>query len=85
MKTFKGIQTYGFFELGADTQFANSLYSTLEGDDRISEDSVITIDLIRRESGLPIPLGLKHCSYHQLAENIKLITKALFKHLNLEA
>lgn len=84
MKTLKGIHAYGFFDLGADAQFAESLYHSLEGDDRISEDSVITVDLIRRESGLPIPLGLKHCSYYQLAENIKLITKALFKHLNLE-
>jgi len=49
----------------------------------VNEDSVITIDLIKRENQIPYPQKLRHCSYAQLAENIKIITKELFKQLNL--
>jgi hypothetical protein len=84
MKTGKGIQTYGFFQLGADKDFAQHLYNLLAGSPEVFLDSVITIDLVKREAGIPYPLGLKHCSYDQLSANIKLITKELFKQLNLE-
>lgn len=83
MKTCKGIETYGCFNLGKDEQFARSLFDGLLGDDKVNEDSVITIDLIKRENQIPYPQKLRHCSYAQLAENIKIITKELFKQLNL--
>ncbi|MET1056595.1 MAG: hypothetical protein ABWY16_14900 [Pedobacter sp.] len=84
MKTAKDIETYGCFMLGPNEQFARALYSALQGDDEISLNSVMTIDLIRRENGIPFPLKLRHCNYDQLASNVKLITKELFKQLNLE-
>lgn len=84
MKTCKGIATYGCFTLGNDQQLARTLYNSLEGDQQVSANSVITIDLIKREHGIPFPLDLRHCSYEQLAVNVQLITKELFKHLNLE-
>jgi hypothetical protein len=84
MKTFKGIETYGCFAVGRDEQFARTLYSSLEGGDQVSENSVITIDFIRRENGVPYPLALRHCSYDQLSENVRRITRELFIRLNLE-
>ena len=84
MKTLKGIETYGCFHLGHDEAFARKLYASLIADDEVSRDSVITIDLIKREDHVPFPQGLRHCSYEQLALNVQLITKEVFKHLNLE-
>ena len=84
MKTLRGLETYGCFSLGNDEQFAAALYGSLEGDEEILPDSVITIDLVKRENGLLFPLGLRHCNYEQLAENVKIITKGIFKRLNLQ-
>lgn len=84
MKTSKGIATYGCFNLGNDEQFARTLYASLRGNEQVSVDSVITIDLIKWEQGIPFPLDLRHCSYEQLAVNVQVITKDLFKYLNLE-
>jgi len=84
MKTLKGVETYGCFNLGVDEGFAASLYASLQGNEEVLPDSVITIDLVRREKGLLFPLGLKHSNYEQLAENVKIITRELFKKLNLE-
>jgi|SRR5690349_6997752 len=84
IKTLKGMETYGCFPLGRDEGFAKSVFGLLQGEDLIFPSSVITVDLIKREKDVPFPLGLRHCNYEQLAYNVKLITKELFKHLNLE-
>lgn len=84
MKTVSGIETYGRFEIGQDTQFALGVFDELEGSNEVSPDSVMTVDLIKRENGVPFPLALKHCTLVQLGENVKRISKELFKHLNLE-
>jgi hypothetical protein len=84
MKTSRGIETYACFNLGNDKEFALSLFASLHGAELISKDSIITIDLVKREKGLLFPLSLQHCSYEQLSENVKIITRELFKKLNLE-
>ena len=85
MKTLKGLETYGCFKLGTDAALATTLFASLQGDEEVMIDSLITIDLVKRENGLLFPLELRHCSYGQLAENVKIITRELFKKLNLEA
>lgn len=84
MKTLNGLETYGCFDLGTNEEFARSLYTSLHGSKDISPDSVITIDLVKRENGLLFPLAIRHCNYHQLAEDVKIITRELFKRLILE-
>lgn len=84
MKTCKGIETYGCFDIGQDTRFARELFDSLQGSKEVTPDSVMTVDLIKRKNGIPYPLDLKHCSLAQLGENVKQISKELFKHLNLE-
>lgn len=84
MRTSKGMETYGYFTLGDSESFATNLYKLMVGDEEIAIDSVITIDLIRRHNGVPFIIKLRHCTYDQLATNVKVITKELFKQLNLE-
>lgn len=84
MRTLIGMETYGCFSLGEDEGFARSVFGLMQGEDLVFPSAVITIDLIKRENGVPFPLGLRHCSYEQLGCNVKVITKELFKQLNLE-
>jgi len=84
MKTCKVIESYGCFSIGTDVKFALELFNTLHGDPQVSPDSVMTVDLVKREKGIPFPLALKHCTLDQLGENVKQITKELFKRVNLE-
>jgi hypothetical protein len=84
MKTLRGVETYGCFSVGTDEKFAADLYDSLEGNEEVLPDSVITIDLVKRENGLLFPLRLRHCSYDQLANNVKIITKELFKRMILK-
>jgi hypothetical protein len=84
MKTCKGIKCYGCFDIGNDPKFALELFDTLEGNKAVSSESVMTIGLVKRENRIPYPLALRHCTLDQLGENVKLITKELFKQVNLE-
>ena len=84
MKTCNGIETYGCFNVGQDCQFAQELFGSLDGAEEVSPEAVMTVDLVKREEGILYPLALKHCSLEQLGENVKQISKELFKHLNLK-
>jgi hypothetical protein len=84
MKTCKGIECYGCFDIGQDLKFAVTLFDALEGDKEVSPESVMTIELAKRKNGIPYPIALKHCTLDQLGENVKRITKELFKRINLE-
>lgn len=84
MKTLHGLECYGSFLIGGDEAFAKNLYWSLQGDDQLKTNSVITIELIIRENAIPLTLALRHCSYDQLGCNIKIITREVFKQLNLE-
>lgn len=84
MKRCKGIETYGCFDIGGDLNFALELFDSLEGSKQVSPESVMTVDLVKREHGIPYPLALKHCTLEQLGTNVKHITKELFKRVNLE-
>lgn len=83
MKTLKGIAEYGCFPIGSDEAFASNLFSLFEGTGEISKGSTITMDLVKWKDGIPCPMMLIHCTQEQLAVNIKLITRELFKHYNL--
>ena len=85
MKACKGIKCYGCFDIGNDQKFALELFDVLEGNKAVSSESVMTIDLVKRENGIPYPLALKHCTLDQLGENVKRMTKELFKQVYLEA
>ena len=84
MRTLKGIEEYGCFSIGEDAEFAKNLYALLGGNSELTPDLLITIDLVKWENAVPHPIGILHCNCEQLAENVKIITKELFKQINLE-
>ncbi|ACU05096.1 MULTISPECIES: hypothetical protein [Pedobacter] len=84
MKTLKGLETYASFYLGVDQQFAERIFGLMRGEREIMENSVISMDLTKRQDGIPYPISILHCNWEHLAYNTKIITKEVFKELNLE-
>jgi hypothetical protein len=84
LKTLNSFETYGCFFLGEDQKFAENTFNLLLGEDNVSEQSVISLDLTKQEEGIALPVKIKHCTLEQLAVNVKVITKEVFKELNLE-
>ena len=84
MKTAKGLFTYASFYLGSDQKFAKRLFDLMQGEKEIKENSVISMDLTKRQEGIPYPVSILHCNWEHLAHNTKIITKEVFKELNLE-
>lgn len=84
MKTVKGLETYASFYLGSNQKFAKTIFDMMKGDREIKENSVISMDLTKRQDGIPYPLSILHCNWEHLAYNTQIITKEVFKELNLE-
>ena len=79
------MQEIGNFFLGADADFARSVFDNLEGDLTSKEDALIRIDLEEKEEGiLPVRLKSIRCTLNQYAENCKIITRDVFKFFILE-
>ncbi|GGH27805.1 hypothetical protein FAZ19_19280 [Sphingobacterium alkalisoli] len=84
MKTLKGLETYASFYLGTDQLFATRLFNMMQGEREIMKNAIITVDLTKKEDGIPFTLAALYCNCEHLAYNIKIITKEIFKKLNLE-
>lgn len=74
---------YGTFQLGYDKCFAVNLFISLRGSPNRRADSVINAALVKRVQDKIEVLANIHCSYLQLGDNMKTITRELFKQLNL--
>ena len=84
IKTTDGYETYGRFMLGKNREFAYDVFNKLQGEDMPDETSVLSIDMIELKNGLPLNLKLISCTLDQLAQNVKIITKEIFKAYNLK-
>ncbi|PTS93089.1 hypothetical protein DBR11_25930 [Pedobacter sp. HMWF019] len=84
IKTTKGLETYACFYLGTNEKFAKRLFDEMQGEREIKENSVISMDLLKRHKGIPYPMSILHCNWEHVAHNTKIITKEIFKELNLE-
>lgn len=83
LKTANGHTTVGCFYMGNDSGFAEKTFQMLSGDDNISESTVLCIELTSLIDELSLPLTIKHCTLDELATNIQVLARELFKHLNL--
>ena len=78
-----GLETFGKFNLGADSKIATEIFGKLKGDDQVSETTKLTMDLTEEADAIPLTLALIHCTLEELSMNTKTITKELFKLLHL--
>ncbi len=84
IKSDKDFQTYGKFFLGSNRKFADNIFKKLKGNKKISDASVLYIELMETNNELPINIHLMSCTLDELSENCKMITKETFKQCNLE-
>jgi hypothetical protein len=84
MKTADSFENYGRFFIGNDPDFAHTLFAGLKGSEVIGEEDVLHIDLVELQEGLPVNIRVINCTLEELTENCRIITKEIFRLLNLE-
>jgi hypothetical protein len=84
LKAGKSYESYAKFFLGKKRKPAESIFLKLKGSRDVSETSMIQLQLMEVDDGLPLNINLLSCTLEELAENCRIITKELFKQLNLE-
>jgi len=84
MRTPSGFETYGRFEVGSDRLFAEELFAQLHGTASVNDTDILHVDLMELKDGLPVNIQVISCTVNEIAVNCKLITKELFKRINLD-
>jgi hypothetical protein len=82
-RTIQGFENFGHFELGCSRTFAYAVFSELHGTTDAGEADSLTMELVEARAGLPINLKIISCTLDQLAANCRLLTKEIFKEVNL--
>jgi hypothetical protein len=84
MKTARGFESFGRFFIGNDRDFAGSLFSSLKGSDQVKEEDILHLDLMETKEGLPVNMKVINCTLDELSVNCRIITKEVFRLMNLE-
>ena len=69
---------------GSNRKFADNIYKKLKGNKKVSNASVLYIELMETNNELPVNIHVLSCTLDELSDNCKMITKETFKHCNLE-
>ena len=84
IKTADGYEPIGKFFLGNSRRAVADLFNQLIGYADYDEKSMIHLDLMETINSLPINIQMISCSLEELSENCRLITREIFKNINLE-
>ena len=84
IKTTDGLETYGKFFLGSDGDAAQNIFSKLYGSKKVNNKSILTLELVETNRNLPLNIQVISCTLEELTKNIKIVTKEVFKLLNLK-
>jgi hypothetical protein len=82
--TADGFESCGKFFIGSDRNAATSIFQKLKGSKKVSDKSILTFELMETSRGLPLNIQVIGCTLDELAQNCKIITKEMFKLLNLK-
>jgi len=83
-KTGEDYKPFAKYFLGNDHTIAYAIFKQLKGYDEVDDTNFICLDFIETKQGLPKNLKVKSCTLQQLCENCGIITKELFKFINIE-
>lgn len=83
LKTPTGFAVFGEFAIGDDRNAAHALFESLQGDEALSDAAVLHMDLLEPAAPLPEKIRTKCCKLDELACNMKLITREVFRQKNL--
>ena len=85
IKTPSGIDSYATYNLGENKDKAIAIFMQLKGTLNLSDETVLTMDFTEMKAGIPFPLNMLGCTFEEVAYNTKIITREIFKNLNLES
>ena len=83
IKAVSGIDSYATYNLGEDREKAIAIFNLLKGSSNLSEHSVLTMDFTEMRDGIPFPITMLDCTFQEVVYNTKVITREIFKNLNL--
>lgn len=84
VRTRKGFEVCGEYELGNSKVASEELFRTLRGSVFPSDAACLHIDLMETVNGLPEKVETKCCSLDEFCANTKLIIKEIFRMKTLE-
>ncbi len=84
INTANGYQSIGKFFIGDNRAVATTIFNQLKGDTSVDDKTMLTMELMETFNELPLNLKIKTCTLKELGDNCCLITKELFKTINLE-
>ena len=84
IKTCTGFESYGRFFIGNKKIFAEEIFLKLKGNKEVDENAILTLDMVETVNNLPVNMEVLGCSLEDMAENCKIITKEMFRNLNLK-
>jgi hypothetical protein len=84
LKTPKGFIDYGWYPLGSNPEFAYQIFSQMKGCEKLADGAVLHLDLVETKERLPDKIKSLSCSLEELCENVKLISREMFRLKNLE-
>jgi len=83
IKTAGGFESYGKFFLGNNRGAAENIFAKLIGSQKVTSKSILTLELVETRRNLPLDIQVISCTLEELTKNIRVITKEMFKLLNL--
>jgi len=84
IKTITGIDSYATYNLGDNEEKAMAVFKLLKGSPELSSQSVLTMDFTVMNDGIPLPIKMLECTFDDIMYNTRIITREIFKNLNLE-
>jgi len=85
IKTKSGFVSYVNFNLGENGDKAKAIFDILKGSQELSDKTILTMDFTEMKDGIPLPIKMLDCNFDQVIDNTKIITREIFKNLNLDA
>jgi hypothetical protein len=83
-KTSSGYTTYGQFWLGFDRQLATEIFSKLKQSEKDPDELMLHLDFMECVDEIPVKIKTISCTLEDYGYNCKLITKELFRTINLD-
>ncbi len=84
LRTANGYQQFARYYIGNNPEAANILFRQLKGNEDVSEDMVLQLDFIETVNDLPVNLQVLGCTLSELSENCAIITREVFKAMNMD-
>jgi len=83
IKTADGFESYGKFFLGNNRRAAENIFAKLSGSKKVNSKSILTLEFVETNRNLPLNIQVISCTLEELTKNIRIITREMFKLLNL--